>query len=113
MDDFHPGLYQQPDLIAMVPNDTATAILAYLLGLACEAQNDANISYGRRTIVAMPREWIVPRLHDVAERELDLTAVWECRRLLELYFEIDPTLLQQFAIACSGSTDPEIAEGGA
>ena len=112
MDAFHAGLYRRPELIVTLPDDTATAALAYLLGLACEAQNDANISYGRRAIIAMPHDWVVPRIHSIAERDLNLADDWECRRLLELYSEIDQTLLRQFASACCGSTDPAIADAG-
>ena len=112
MDTFNAGLYRQPELIVTLPDDTATAVLAYLLGLACEAQNDANISYGRRAVVAMPRDWVVPRIHSVAERDLNLADGWECRRLLELYSEIDHALVHQFASVCSGSADPEIADAG-
>lgn len=93
-------------------HSTADAVLAYLLGMACEAQNMANISYGRRALATMSRDWIAPRIHDVAERELNLADDWPCRRLLELYSEIDPSLLQRFAKACCDSTDAEIAEAG-
>ena len=112
MDTFHAGLHRQPELIVTLPDDIATAVLAYLLSLACEAQNDANISYGRRVIVAMPRDWVVPRIHNVAERDLNLGDDWKCRRLLELYSEIDQTLIHQFASVCSASADPESAEAG-
>lgn len=112
MDAFHAGLHRHPELITTLPDDTATAVLAYLLGLACEAQNDANISYGRRAITAMPLNWLAPRIHSVAERELNLTDDWECRRLLELYSEIDSSLLTRFAQVCCDSPDSEIAEAG-
>ncbi|MFK7822134.1 MAG: hypothetical protein AB8G99_25790 [Planctomycetaceae bacterium] len=112
MDTFQAGLYRQPELIVTLSDEVATAVLAYLLGLACEAQNDANISYGRRAIVAVPRDWVVPRIHNVAKRSLNLADDWECRRLLELYSEIDHTLLHQFASVCSASADPYLAEAG-
>ncbi|MEL6104984.1 MAG: hypothetical protein AAFU85_03055 [Planctomycetota bacterium] len=112
MEAFHAGIHRHPELIVELPNETANAVLAFLLGLACEAQHFANIDYGRRAILSIPRNWMLTRIHDVAQRELNLSDPWECRRLLELYSQLDGTLLHSFARTCSQSTNAEIIEAG-
>ena len=112
MDTFHTGLWRQPDLIVSLSDDLATNVLRYLLALACECQNMANIGLGRRTLSAMPADWLTLRIHPVAESELDLTDDWECRRLIELYSLIDSQLALTFAKSCAESANPEIAAAG-
>ena len=112
MDAFHVGLRRQPDLIPTLPDSTASNVLSYLVGLACQSQNDSNLSIGRRALAHVPAVWLVERLPDIANETLDLTDEWECRRLLELYCCVDQSLANKFAKSCVDSSNPEIVEAG-
>ncbi|MCA9214450.1 MAG: hypothetical protein KDB27_15370 [Planctomycetales bacterium] len=112
MDRFHSGLWRCPALIVSLPADQATSVLQYLLTLACECQNHANILLGRRALAAMPPDWLADRIHTAAKTRLNLTDDWECRRLIEVYAVIDINLAIAFAEACSNSQDSEIATAG-
>lgn len=112
MDAFHEGLWRQPELIVTLPDDVTTSVLEYLISMACEAQHIANIEIGRRALVAIPLVWLSDRLHQIADRTLNLADDWECRRLIELYSLFDNSLAERFAKSCVSSSDTEIAEAG-
>ena len=112
MDTFRPGLWRQPELIVLLPAELAATAIEYLLCLACESQNAANIGLGRRALAAMPVDWLSARIHLIAEAKLDLTDEWVCRRLIELYALVDKSLANAFAVSCCDSTNIKIVEAG-
>lgn len=63
------------------------------LGKACDASNAPIITEGRKEILSMPKDFVIQNVHKIAEKILDLNDEWHFRRLLELYSELNDTLL--------------------
>ena len=94
---FCEGLADNLQLITGLSENVAAEAIAYLVQLACESQNIANISLARQALSKLPPTWLVPRIHAIAEGNLDLNGEWECRRLLELYLSMNAALARTFA----------------
>ena len=88
----------------------AERALVCVLSYACEAQNTANHELGRAAVLAMPREWVVPRIVSVARSTLDLRDEWELRRFLELLSVLDVGLLRGLASEVLLDPDDDLRE---
>lgn len=77
---------------------------------ACQAQNNAVITRGRREILAMQRNEVVESIERVAAHALNLDDEWEFRRLLELYEQLDKGLLRRFIETGLESSNNEVRE---
>lgn len=90
--------------------DSAVDELRSCLELACRPQNASLIVQGRSRVLALPREWVLDHIEQVAVAALDLADYWEYRRLLELAELLDPGLLQRFVSLGLGDPDPDVHE---
>jgi len=93
MNAFQEGLWERLDTVPTLDPQTRDAVLQYLLELACQSGNIANISLGRMALLALPRQWVLGTIERTAEALLDWEDDWEYRRLLELYQLLDQTLV--------------------
>ena len=83
------------------------------LGRACQAQNTAVITQGRREILALPRDAVLQSIERVAADSLPLDDEWEFRRLLEVYEQLDRGLLRRLVevgLASSNAAINDAAE---
>ena len=110
MDAFQKDLWAHLDLTPTLPTDTGHAILAYLLELACQAQNELNIELGRKALLALPRMWLLEHIEEDAEPLIQLNDEWEYRRLLELYSMLDNMLARKLALRGINNSDIGIRE---
>ena len=90
--------------------DTFENDLRAALGLACQAQNTAIIIHGRHKILALPRDAVLQSIERIAADSLPLNDEWEFRRLLEVYEQLDPELLQRLVETGLASSNAEIKE---
>jgi hypothetical protein len=97
----------------MTMTDVFKEELRAALQRACQAQNDSVIMRGRREILAMPREEVLEHIERVSAAALPLGSEWEFRRLLELYEQLDRSLLQRLVESGRQSENPEIREAAA
>lgn len=88
------------------------AVLVLLLKLACHSQNIANIEIGRKGILAIPKEWVLHHIEQLAEPLLQLEDDWEYRRLLEVYELLDDSLKRRLAVRAKNHSNPDIREAG-
>ena len=77
----------------------------------------ASFSHGalattRKTILAMPRDWVLRNIERVAERFLENGTYDEYRRFLELYIELDQNMAYRLAQRAAQSQDFDIKEAG-
>jgi hypothetical protein len=110
LDAIHSGIWNQLDLVPTLAQDQQTAILQYLLELACQATYYRNIELGRAALQALPRSWLLMRIETVAEHNLDLSDDWEFLRLGELYLLLDKQLAAKFATSRLRDQDANIRE---
>jgi len=80
------------------------------LGRACQAQNTAVITQGRREILALPRDAVLQSIERIAADSLPLDDEWEFRRLLEVYEQLDRGLLRRLVETGLMSSNAEIKE---
>jgi hypothetical protein len=95
LNEFVPGLADNPNLITTLDPSQQTAVLADLLCLACQAQNVQNIRTGRQAIWSIEKAWLLAHIEAAAEPFLRIGDEWEYRRLIELYWHIDKGLVQR------------------
>ena len=110
MDAFGPGLWKRLDAVPTLPGNGATECLAYVLELACKAQNIANITLGRLALTQMPRSWLVEHLAVVTSSALDLDDNWEFRRYVEALAFVDPALAEMAVERGQASSNPDVRE---
>jgi len=67
----------------------------------------------RSIILRIPREWLTDHIEKAAEPFLQGANDEAFRRLLELYFEIAPSLVRRLAERALASSDAETREAGA
>src|SRR5947199_5835406 len=77
---------------------------------ACQAQNDAVITQGRREILAMPRDSVLQSIERIAADSLPLNNEWEFRRLLEVSEQLDRGLLRRLFDIGLVSSNAEVRE---
>ena len=80
------------------------------LGRACQAQNTAVITQGRREILAMSRDAVLQSIERIAADALPLNDEWEFRGLLEVYEQLDRGLLRRLVESGLASDNEEIKE---
>jgi len=110
MDAFEEGLSARLDAIPALESTTRDAVLAYLLELACQAQNVRNIVLGRTALLGLPRDWLLLNIEHYAEPLLQLGEEWEYRRLGELYAQVDNELLRRLVDRGFSSRDEAIRQ---
>ena len=110
METFGPELWRRLDTLPTLPGDGGTKCLAYVLELACKAQNIANITLGRLALIQMPRAWLDEHLAVVASSALDLEDEWEFRRYVEALAFIDPALGEAAVERGQASSNPGVRE---
>jgi hypothetical protein len=66
----------------------------------------------RDIIKSLPREWVLENIEAHAEPLLSEGTYDEYRRLMELYYELDPALALKLANRAITSSDPDIQEAG-
>ncbi len=110
MDTFRAGLWSRLDLVPTLEPDLRDVVAHYLLELACQAQNIANISLGRRALLGLPRVWLLAHVEVYAEPLLQLEDEWEYRRLAEVYEHLDQGLLRRLIARGLDSRNGEIRE---
>lgn len=66
----------------------------------------------RKTILAMPRDWVLKNIEGVAEKFLENGTYDEYRRFLELYIELDQNMAYRLAQRARQSRDSDIKEAG-
>ena len=77
----------------------------------------ASFSHGallaiRKTIIAMPRDWVISNINKVAMQFLENGTYDEYRRFLELYIELDHDMAFRLAQSASQSQDADVKEAG-
>ena len=90
--------------------DTFRDELREALGRACQAQNVGVITQGRREIMAMPRDLVIESIELIATDSLPLGDPWEFRRLLELYEQLDQSLLTRLIESGLANDNAEVKE---
>lgn len=108
LDKFYKGLSTDITLIVTLPCETSKAVLAYLLELACQAQNILNIELGRKALQAIPRDWLIVNVEPIANEILSVGDEWEYRRLLEAYELLDLELVDKLISTGISSNNPNI-----
>jgi hypothetical protein len=112
MDSFQENLWANLDLAPHLDGVVAEAMIAYLLELACQCQNMRNMTLGRMTLWALPEQWLSEQIESIAEPLLQLNNDWEYRRLLEVYWRLDKSLVRKLALRGLNNPNPEIREAG-
>jgi hypothetical protein len=107
---FMPQLWDHLDTVPSLPLDTALAIVKYLLSLSCQASHIRPIQLGRRSLLRIPRAWLLEHLVDAASTTLDLSDNWEYRRYLEICSLIDPVFAEKVVQQCLSSDNIDIRE---
>jgi hypothetical protein len=113
MSTFSDELWKRLEVVPTLPGDQAVEVVKYLLQLACQPSNAVPILLGRRSLVRIPRAWLIPRLDDAAVAALDLNDEWEYRRYLEVCSFIDPALAEQVAKRGLTSGNADVRETAA
>lgn len=93
MDAFYPYLWKHLDIIPSFPSELSAKVISYLLKIGCQSTHIGNIRLGKESLISMPRDWLIERIHDIATQTLDLNDDWEYTRLLEIYTLLDKDLL--------------------
>jgi hypothetical protein len=110
MSTFGPEAWNHLDRVPSMSREQVKQLLEYLLGLACKAQNEANIALGRRSLVRIPREWLLQNLPDTARDFLDLDDEWEFRRYVELCSFLDASFAEAVVEQGRSSRDAMVRE---
>jgi hypothetical protein len=110
LESYHPGLADNLDLAKKLPPKEVDSLVSYLLKLACESQNTANIQLGRDLLLDLPTELVQARIEELATATLSLDDPWEFRRLLEIYDKMNPALRQRLVERGIESGNEEIRE---
>jgi hypothetical protein len=91
---------------AMPSRDALKAVVS----LACQPSYVPKIMRGRAEVLAMPRAWVLTHIEQAAYETLNLTDEWEYRRLLELFQQLDNSLVQRLVAHGLNSPDADIRE---
>ena len=92
------------------PPDAGRKVLSELLGTACQSQNEANVTLGRKAISRISHDWLLKTAPEVIESTLDVSDYWEYRRLLELLSLSAPELLPVYIQRGLASGDTDVRE---
>ena len=105
---YSDNLWENLDRVPTLPLDAGRSLLAFFVELACQCQNNANITLGRKAIFSLPHDWVCSNIQSVALAQLTLSDEWEYRRLLAVYEQLDNELwIAHIAFGLS-TGDPEI-----
>jgi len=110
MNAFQEGLGENLEGVPTLEPQIRSAVMHYLLELACQAQNTRNILLGRQALQSVPREWLLNNIERCAQFLLELEDEWEYRRLLEVYEQLDAHLTHRLASRGLSSPKSDIQE---
>lgn len=106
----HPDLADNLHSLPTLEQSVASLAVKFLLSLACQASNSANIQLGRNGLASIPRNWLLSNIEREAQLLLDMDDEWEYRRLAEVYFELDVNLSKKLARLGQESKNEEVVE---
>lgn len=106
----HPDLADNLHSLPTLEQSVASLAVQFLLALACQASNSANIQLGRDGLESIPRNWLLSTIEREAQIVLDMDDEWEYRRLSEVYFELDVDLAKKLARLGQKSKNEEVVE---
>jgi hypothetical protein len=109
---YEENLWFNLERVPQLGPEVGKAVLSGFLEQACQAQHIGNIEIGRYGIQAIPREWVLQHIEDLAESLLQTEDEWEYRRLLEVYYSLDKTLARKLALRAISNLNPDIKEAG-
>lgn len=112
LNSYHSDLLSHPESIEQLELAKAREIILYFVELACLCQNIRNIELGRAGIWMLPKQWVLNCIEEIVEPMLHQNDEWEYRRLLEVYWHIDKSLVKRLAMRCLDCDDSEIRELG-
>jgi hypothetical protein len=110
MSEFSPRLWERLDGVPELPQDIPLDVVKYLLQLACQPSHITPILLGRRSLVRLPRQWLLERLESAAAAVLDLNDDWEYRRFIEVCCFLDIELAERLCERGQASERPAIRE---
>lgn len=106
----YPDLAENLHLLPTLEQSIVSLAVQFLLSLACQASNSANIELGRNGLESIPRNWLLSNIEREAQFLLDMDDEWEYRRLSEVYFELDVDLAKKLARLGQESKNEEVVE---
>lgn len=109
---YEEGLWDHLERVPCLESKVGEALLSGFLELACQCQNEGNILSGRQGILSLPRDWVIQHIEDLAEPLLQADDVYEWRRLMEVYDDLDEDLMKRLALRAISHSNPEIKEVG-
>jgi hypothetical protein len=109
---YEENLWFHLERVPQLSPEVGKAVLSGFLEQACQAQHIGNIEIGRYGILAIPREWVLQHIEDLAESLLQTEDEWEYRCLFEVYYSLDKTLARKLALRAISNLNPDIKEAG-
>lgn len=106
----YPHLADNLHMLPSLEQPTGSLAIQFLLSLACQASNSANITLGRSGLKSIPRSWLLSNIEREAQLLLNMDDEWEFRRLAEVYFELDIDLAKELARLGVESKNEEVVE---
>lgn len=100
------------NLIEKAKDENSDKIILYLIDLACNTQNLANINIGRYFLQKTSKVWLMKRLKRLINSFLKNGDYWNYIRALELLSTIDRSLTKEIAIKATQHEDLEIQDVG-
>jgi hypothetical protein len=110
MSTFGPDFWRRLDTVPSLPVDRSAELLAYVLGLACQAQHIASITLGRLSLTRIPRLWLLEHLGSAASSSLDLEDEWQFTRYVEALSFVDAAFAEEVAARALATGGPEVRE---
>ncbi len=98
------------ELLRYMPESDLKILMPFLLEHARSVHG--YLDHFRRAILSLPKDWLLEHIESSAESILQNGDDDEYRRLLELYFRIDPQLTRRLAERAVRSPDANIREAG-
>ena len=106
----YPDLADNLHILPTLEQSVASLAVQFLLALACQASNSANIQLGLNGLASIPRNWLLSNIEREAQFLLDMDDEWEYRRLAEFYFELDVNLSKKLAQLGRESKNEEVVD---
>ncbi|MCP4421756.1 MAG: hypothetical protein GY805_34520 [Chloroflexi bacterium] len=110
LDSIRKNLWIDLNLVPKLSHQEQQLVVSYFLELACQSQNSLNIDFGRASLMALPKDWLLENIEGVFEPILQTNDEWEYRRLLEICWKIDRELVNKLVIWGLKNTNPQIED---